>query len=86
MIFSEKLQILRKSRGFTQEELGELLEVSRQAVTRWESGQAYPDIMNLIQISNLFNVTVDWLIKDGDCEKSCRRSSRSRRGTVGGCG
>ncbi len=69
MIFSEKLQILRKSRGFTQEELGELLEVSRQAVTRWESGQAYPDIMNLIQISNLFNVTVDWLIKDGDCEK-----------------
>ena len=61
MIFSEKLQLIRKSKGMTQEDLAEKLAVSRQAVARWESGQVYPDISNLIQISNLFNVTVRML-------------------------
>jgi len=67
MIFSEKLAILRKNKGITQEALAEKLNVSRQAVAKWESGQAYPDISNLIQISNLFNVTVDYLVRDGEC-------------------
>lgn len=67
MIFSEKLQLLRKSKGFTQEELAEKLNVSRQAVAKWESGQSYPDIMNLIQISNMMNVTVDYLVRDQEC-------------------
>lgn len=58
MIFSEKLQLLRKSKGFTQEEFAEQLNVSRQAVAKWEAGQAYPDVMNLIQISDMMNVTV----------------------------
>ena len=71
MIFSEKLQLIRKSKGLTQEELAEKLEVSRQAVAKWESGQVYPDINNLIQISNLFNVTVDYLVKDQACIVSC---------------
>ena len=67
MNFSEKLQWLRKSKGFTQEEFAEKLNVSRQAVAKWEAGQAYPDIMNLIQISDLMNVTVDYLVKDREC-------------------
>ncbi|GAE90186.1 DUF5680 domain-containing protein [Acetivibrio straminisolvens] len=67
MIFSEKLQLLRKNKGLTQEELAERLDVSRQAVAKWESGQVYPDISNLIQISNLFNVTVDYLVRDQEC-------------------
>lgn len=71
MIFSEKLQLIRKSKGFTQEELAEKLEVSRQAVAKWESGQVYPDINNLIQISNIFNVTVDYLVKDQACMVTC---------------
>ena len=70
MIFSEKLSILRKNKGLTQELLAEKLNVSRQAVAKWESGQAYPDISNLIQISNLMNVTVDYLVRDGECIKS----------------
>ena len=57
MIFSEKLQLIRKNKGLTQEELAEKLSVSRQAVAKWESGQGYPEITNLIQISNLFHVT-----------------------------
>ena len=67
MIFSEKLQLIRKSKGMTQEDLAEKLAVSRQAVAKWESGQVYPDISNLIQISNLFNVTVDYLVRDQEC-------------------
>lgn len=67
MIFSEKLQLIRKSKGMTQEELAVRLEVSRQAVAKWESGLVYPDITNLIQISNLFNVTIDYLVRDQEC-------------------
>ena len=67
MIFSEKLQILRKNKGYTQEALADKLGVSRQAVAKWESGQIYPDISNLIQISDLMNVSVDYLVKDQDC-------------------
>ena len=67
MIFSEKLQLIRRSKGLTQEELAGRLCVSRQAVAKWESGQGYPDIANLIQISNLFNVTVDYLVRDQAC-------------------
>lgn len=70
MNFSDKLQIMRKSKGITQEELAEKLNVSRQAVTKWESGMAYPDIMNLIQLSELLHVTVDYLVKDNQCSVS----------------
>ena len=77
MIFSEKLQLLRKSKGFTQEELSEKLSVSRQAVAKWESGQVYPDITNLIQISNLFNVTVDYLVRGQECMISVSKDTPS---------
>ena len=71
MNFSQKLQLIRKNKGYTQEELAGKLDVSRQAVAKWESGQVYPDISNLIQISKLFNVTVDYLVKDQECMVSC---------------
>ena len=67
MIFSEKLHLLRRNKGLTQEELAEKIGVSRQAVAKWEAGQVYPDIFNLIQISNLMNVSVDYLVRDQDC-------------------
>lgn len=69
MTFSEKLQVIRKSKGITQEEMAERIGVSRQAVTKWESGMAYPDILNLIQISNLFHTTIDYLVKEEECGK-----------------
>ncbi len=70
MNFAEKLQLIRKNRGLTQEALAESLHVSRQAVAKWESGQAYPDIENLIAVSELFLVTVDYLVKDSGCVKN----------------
>ena len=69
MNFSEKLQLIRKSKGLTQEELADMLYVSRQAVAKWESGQAYPDIENLIRLSEVFLVTIDHLVKDDECQK-----------------
>ena len=64
MLFNEKLKMLRKQNDLTQEELAEKLNVSRQAITKWESGDGTPDIENLKQISILFNTTIDELIKE----------------------
>ena len=61
--FSEKLQTLRKEKWLSQEQLAELLNISRQAVSKWESGQTYPEIDKLIKLSDLFNITLDNLIK-----------------------
>ena len=62
MEFHEKLQELRKSRGLTQEELAELLYVSRTAISKWESGRGYPSIDSLKEISKFFSVTIDDLL------------------------
>ena len=62
MEFSEKLQELRKSRGLTQEELAEVLYVSRTAISKWESGRGYPSIDSLKEISNYFSVSIDDLL------------------------
>ena len=64
MLFNEKLKMLRKENDLTQEELAEKLMVSRQAITKWESGDGIPDIENLKQISILFNTTIDELVKE----------------------
>ena len=62
MEFHEKLQELRKSRGLTQEELAEVLYVSRTAISKWESGRGYPSIDSLKEISRYFSVTIDELL------------------------
>lgn len=64
MTFAEKVFKLRRQAGLSQEELAEKLDVSRQAISRWEMGVAIPDAANLLQLSRLFDVTVDYLIKD----------------------
>ena len=62
MEFNEKLQELRKQRGLTQEELAELLYVSRTAISKWESGRGYPNIDSLKAISKCFSVSLDELL------------------------
>ena len=62
MEFHEKLQELRKSKGLTQEELAEVLFVSRTAVSKWESGRGMPNIESLKSISKFFSVTLDDLL------------------------
>lgn len=64
MGFPEKLKLIRKERNITQEELAELLSVSRQAVSKWESGGGYPETEKLLQISKVLNVSLDYLMLD----------------------
>ena len=64
MKFCDKLQKIRKENNVTQEQLADKLNVSRQAVSKWESGTAYPDTEKLIQISKIFNTSLDDLIND----------------------
>ena len=62
MTLSEKLMALRKKQGLSQSELAEALHISRQAISRWESGQAVPSIDNLKYLSDLYGVSVDYLL------------------------
>ena len=66
MQLGEKLQLLRSRNGISQEELAEKLGISRQSVSKWESGQSIPDLKKLIILSDIYNVTIDSLVKDGD--------------------
>lgn len=63
MGFGENLQFLRKNENMTQEELAERLDVSRQSVSKWESGAAYPETDKIIQLSEMFGCSVDSLLK-----------------------
>lgn len=67
-MLSEKLYKLRKNSGLSQEKLAEQLDVSRQAISKWESGTAIPESEKLIAISNYFGVSVDYLLKDEDID------------------
>ena len=64
MKLPDKIIKLRKERGWSQEDFAEKLDVSRQAISRWENGTALPDAQNVLQISKLFNVTTDYLLND----------------------
>ena len=64
MKFEEKLVKLRKQRGMSQEEVADKLNVSRQAVSRWELGTTLPDAPNLLAMSELFGVSIDYLLHD----------------------
>lgn len=66
MTLSEKLFMLRKKNGLSQEQLAEQLGVSRQAISKWESGQSVPENEKMIAISNYFQVSLDYLMKDSE--------------------
>ena len=64
MILAEKIMEERKKNGWSQEELAEKLGVSRQSVSKWESAQSVPDLQRILEMSRLFNVSTDYLLKD----------------------
>ena len=64
MNFGEKLKSLRIKNEYSQETLAEMINVSRQAVTKWENGNGMPDIENLKLIADIFDVTIDSLVRD----------------------
>lgn len=64
MKFNEKLIKLRKAAGLSQEELGNRLDVARQTVSKWELGETTPEMDKLVELSNLFNVSIDEMAKE----------------------
>ena len=77
MEFHEKLQELRKNRRMTQEELAEVLYVSRTAVSKWESGRGYPSIDSLKEISKFFSVSIDDLLSGEKLLSIAERENKS---------
>lgn len=69
MKFNEKLLDLRKKKGLSQDEMGYELGVSRQTISKWESGQSYPDFQKLVLISDYFELSLDELIKGVDIQE-----------------
>ena len=63
MRLGEKIQILRRQKDISQEQLAERLNVSRQAISKWETGESLPDIDNILRLSSIFDVTTDYLLK-----------------------
>ena len=88
MEFNEKLQELRKQKGLTQEELAEVLFVSRTAVSKWESGRGYPNIDSLKAIAKFFKVTIDELLSGDElltiAEENTRQKEKQFRDLVFG--
>lgn len=70
MNFGEKIFRLRKEKGLSQEALAERLGTTRQAVSKWENNQGFPETEKLLQISDLFQVSTDFLLKEGSSEMS----------------
>lgn len=64
MILADKIMTLRKKAGWSQEELAARLNISRQSVSKWEGAQSIPDMDKVVQMSRLFGVTTDFLLKD----------------------
>lgn len=69
MEFAEKLTMLRKGSELTQEQLAERLNVSRQSVSKWESGQVIPEVDKIVELSRAFHVTLDYLLKPSDIDE-----------------
>jgi len=63
MTIADRIQTLRKSKGMSQEELADVAGVSRQAVSKWESEQSTPDLDKVVILSEIFDVTTDYLLK-----------------------
>ena len=75
MIFADKLIQLRKKAGWSQEELAEQMNVTRQSVSKWEGAQSVPDLEKMVRLSELFGVSTDYLLKDEIEDTGCNMPS-----------
>lgn len=82
MTFGKKLEMLRRQRGFSQEDLAAKLNVSRQAVSKWELGTAMPDTKNVVQLSSVFGVSTDYLLKDEQKSEDASRHTAEGSSSV----
>lgn len=84
MILADKITALRKKAGWSQEELAEQLGVTRQSVSKWEGAQSVPDMDKVVQMSRLFSVTTDFLLKDElSEEEDYTRENKAKSPVIG---
>ena len=84
MILADKITALRKKAGWSQEELTEQLGVTRQSVSKWEGAQSVPDMDKVVQMSRLFGVTTDFLLKDElSEEEDYTRENKAKSPVIG---
>lgn len=84
MILADKITALRKKAGWSQEELAEQLGVTRQSVSKWEGAQSVPDMDKVVQMSRLFGVTTDFLLKDELSEEAdYTRENKAKSPVIG---
>ena len=79
MTFGEKLQALRQKSGMSQDALAEKLNVSRQAVSRWERDETMPETEKIVLIADLFGVTTDYLLRQGDHQQTAHSAAEPKK-------
>ena len=82
MILADKITELRKKRGWSQEELAEKVDVTRQSVSKWESAQSTPDLDKILKLAEIFEVTTDELLKAQqrlEDEKSSEKNDKNEK-------
>ena len=78
MTFGEKLFHLRKEKGLSQEALAEQVGTTRQAISKWENDQGFPETEKLLQLSNIFEISIDYLLKDEQSSNTVRDRKSTR--------
>ncbi len=86
MTLGDKLSRLRKQHNYTQEQLADIVGVSRQSISKWESDAAYPETDKLIVLSKLFHCTVDYLLNDDMDESAPSATEQANKGKALGMG
>ena len=79
MKLNEKIQYCRKKEGLSQVDLADRLGVSRQSVSKWETGEANPDVTKIPQLARVFGVTADWLLSEEDPKEPEQIPARNDR-------
>ena len=81
MTLSDRLQELRKTHHLSQEQLAEKLDVSRQAISKWESAQANPDINNVMKLSRIYGVSIDYILTGREFDSQADSGAGDHSGT-----
>lgn len=82
MELKDTLQFLRKQNGYSQEELADRIGIARQTVSKWENGQAVPELGGLLSMSELYGVPIDRIVKGDDCNLSLCTEEREDEGII----
>lgn len=82
MNIGERIYELRRKNSMSQEDLAEKMNVSRQSISKWESNQSVPEVEKIIQLSNIFNVSTDWILKGENSKKQKSQSNKNNLKSV----